>query len=266
MGAFLREHRRRLPPAPDRGTRRRTPGLRREDVAARAGVSVVWYTWLEQNRGGPPSDEVLERLCAALSLGGADREMLFLLGRHRAPPLRPPEMPPPVAPVVQRVMDAMPDTPALVKNALWDVVAWNRPAVALWGDYGATDPAHRNLLRRFFLGGARQHLVDWEQTARFLLGAFRVDVARAGPASPQAVLAAELQDLDPDFRRLWPQIAVGWHGVGRKELVHPVGGRLRLDYATFDVVGAEGLSMLVFTPAAASDRDALARMVAALPE
>src|SRR4051812_47575240 len=88
LGEFLRDRRARLPPAPGAGSRRRTPGLRREEVATRAHVSVTWYTWLEQGRGGPPSDEVLERLASALALDRADREFMFLLAQQRPPPIK----------------------------------------------------------------------------------------------------------------------------------------------------------------------------------
>src|SRR6202000_2294692 len=87
LGSFLRDRRERLAPATARGNRRRTPGLRREEVAARAGGSVTWYTWLEQGRGGPPSDDVLERLARALELDASGREVLFLLP-HQSPPPR----------------------------------------------------------------------------------------------------------------------------------------------------------------------------------
>src|ERR1700722_15693951 len=126
LGNFLRDRRSRLQPELDGDSRRRTPGLRREEVAARACVSITWYTWLEQGRGGPPSDEVLERLARALELDATGREILFLLGQQRPPPLSP--SPPPAAtPALQRVLDAFPN-PAIVKTPTWDIVAWNEAA------------------------------------------------------------------------------------------------------------------------------------------
>src|SRR5579862_9824474 len=106
LGDFLRTRRKRLAPDPNDSSRRRTPGLRREEVAARAGVSVTWYTWLEQGRGGPPSDEVLEGLARALELDAAGREMMFLIAQQRPPPLKaaPPAK---VTPAILRVLDAM---------------------------------------------------------------------------------------------------------------------------------------------------------------
>src|SRR5580700_8424933 len=118
LGGFMRDRRARIAPAAGAAGRRRTPGLRREEVAARAGVSVTWYTWLEQGRGGPPSDEVVERRARALELDGAGREVLFLLAQQRPPPLSA-APPSPVPPFLQRVLDAMPATPAIVKTLTW---------------------------------------------------------------------------------------------------------------------------------------------------
>src|SRR5580698_8236229 len=133
LGSFLRDRRSRLQPGQDVRGRRRTPGLRREEVAMRASVSVTWYTWLEQGRGGPPSDEVLERLARALELDATGREILFLLGQQRPPPLSP-SPPPAVTPALQRVLDAFPN-PAIVKTPTWDIVAWNEAARTVLGDY-----------------------------------------------------------------------------------------------------------------------------------
>src|SRR5690349_1535697 len=127
LAQFLRDRRRRL--QPESTERRRTPGLRREEVAARAGVSVTWYTWLEQGRGGVPSEEVLERLARALELDDTNREMLFLLAHERLPPRR--HRPPgEVTPTLQRVLDNL-HVPALVKTPTFQIVAWNRAAVAV---------------------------------------------------------------------------------------------------------------------------------------
>src|SRR5579884_2595965 len=148
LGAYLRDRRAKLDPAAlgFSAGRRRTPGLRREEVAQRANISPTWYTWLEQGRGGAPSPDVLDRIARALMLTDVEREHLFLLGLGRPPErrYRPEEG---VTPRLQRVLDALEPTPALIRTAIWDVVAWNRAATVLLTDFAAVGPEGRNMLR-----------------------------------------------------------------------------------------------------------------------
>src|SRR5579862_7463785 len=129
LGTYLKDRRTRLDPAAFGlpMSRRRTPGLRREEVAQRANVSATWYTWLEQGRGGAPSAEVLERIARALMLTDAEREHLFLIGLGRPPEVRYHGVEG-VTPRLQRVLDSLELSPAVVKTSTWDVVAWNRAA------------------------------------------------------------------------------------------------------------------------------------------
>lgn len=228
----------------------------------RAGVSVTWYTWLEQGRGGPPSDAVLERLARALELDAAGREVLFLLAQHRPPPLNP-SPPPPVAPALQRVLDSLPTSPAVVKTPTWDIVAWNAAAAVVLTDYAALPVGERNVLRRLFSHtAARDKWPDWESDARFALAAFRVDVARAGDCPEAATLATELQATSADFRRLWAENDVRSAWVGLKRFQHPIAGPLMLEYSTFAVDSAKGLSMVVFTPTSPGDVQAIELLLA----
>jgi transcriptional regulator with XRE-family HTH domain len=262
LGGFLRDRRARLQPAPQARGRRRTPGLRREEVASRAGVSVTWYTWLEQGRGGPPSDEVLERLARALELDADGRELLFLLAQQRPPPLNPTPVAS-VAPALQRVLDALPSSPALVKTPAWDIVAWNAAARAVLADYAALPPQERNTLRRLFGDPAtRARLPDWEDNVRFAIAVFRIDVVRAGGSVEADALVAELLASSADFRRLWAEAEVRSHGGGTKRFLHPVAGPLLLEYSAFAVDGAGGLTMIVFNPATPADRQAIETLMA----
>jgi transcriptional regulator with XRE-family HTH domain len=260
LGDFLRDRRSRIRPEAGASARRRTPGLRREEVAARAGVSVTWYTWLEQGRGGPPSVQVLERLARALELDAAAREILFLLAQNRPPPLHP--EPATLAPAnVQPVLDAL-SAPAFVKNHTWTVVAWNAAAMVL-ADYAAMAPHERNVLRRLFCDRrGRELLVDWEEHARFAVSVFRYDVARLGGSAEADALAAELATASPDFRRLWAENEVRRSGVGEKRFDHPELGPVTFQTSAFAVDGADGLTMIVFTPAGPEDAAVLQAMLA----
>src|SRR5579863_8764937 len=144
LGDYLRERRMKLDPGSFgfSATRRRTPGLRREEVAQRASISPTWYTWLEQGRGGAPSADVLDRIARALMLTDVEREHLFLLGLGRPPDIRY-QKTEGVTPRLQRVLDALEPSPALIRTATWDVVAWNRGASAMLTDYGALPPEQR---------------------------------------------------------------------------------------------------------------------------
>ena len=264
LGGFLRDRRARLSPEPGAQTRRRTPGLRREEVAARACVSVTWYTWLEQGRGGPPSDEVLERLARALELDDVGREVLFLLAQQRPPPLRPAPSPP-VPPALQRVLDSFVTSPAIVKTPAWDIVAWNAAASAVLGDYGAASAQERNVLRRLFGDPVmRTRMPHWEDDARFALSVFRVALARAGGGSEAVALAAELQASSADFRRLWAENGMRSHWIGLKRLHRPSVGSFTLETLAFAVDGADGLSMIVFTPASPADARAVETLIKSL--
>ena len=158
LGRFLREQRAKLAPTLTGKDRRRTPGLRREEVATRANVSMTWYTFLEQGRGGTPSNSVLERLARALELDVADREILFLLAQNRAAPIASePRLV--VPPTLQRVLDAM-TTPAYVRTITWDMVAWNLATSLVLSDYSRFPVGERNLLKHLFSGHIRQRIIQ----------------------------------------------------------------------------------------------------------
>jgi transcriptional regulator with XRE-family HTH domain len=251
LGAYLRDRRTRLDPASFGflAERRRTPGLRREEVAQRANISPTWYTWLEQGRGGAPSADVLDRIARALMLTDLEREHLFLLGLGRPPEARY-RKPDGVTPRLQRVLDALEPTPALIRT-----VAWNRAASAMLMDYGSLPPDQRNILRYLFLDPrARAAQYDWESVARFALGAFRVDAARAGAAAEVGPLVEEMRRLSPEFDAMWCDNDVrGPHGETVKHIRHDVVGPLAFEYSAFAVDGRTDLSMVVYNPATPED-------------
>src|SRR6202789_2144531 len=148
LGTYLKDRRAKLDPAAlgFPAGRRRTAGLRREEVAQRANISPTWYTWLEQGRGGAPSADVLDRIARALMLTDVEREHLFLLGLGRPLDARYRKNEG-VTPRLQRVLDALDPSPALLRTATWDVVAWNRAATVALMDYGSLPPGERNVLR-----------------------------------------------------------------------------------------------------------------------
>lgn len=261
LGGFLRDRRARIAPAGGVDRRRRTPGLRREEVATRAGVSVTWYTWLEQGRGGAPSSEVLERLATALELDPDNRELMFLLAQHRPPPVQAaplPEMPP----SLQRVLDAMPTTPAIVKTPIWNIVAWNHAATKVLANYEAMPRGEFNVLRALVTEEARRAaLPDWENVVRFAIAVMRIDVARSGGSAEADALVAELAHASPDFRRLWGEAEGRSHGMAAKRIVHPRVGLLLLEASAFPVGGADGLTMIVFNPATDADREKVASLL-----
>ncbi|MBB3999476.1 helix-turn-helix transcriptional regulator [Aureimonas pseudogalii] len=267
LGGYLRERRGRLDPAAlgFAPARRRTPGLRREEVAARAHISATWYAWLEQGRGGAPSADVLDRLARALMLTEVEREHLFLLGLGRLPDVRyrPAGG---VTPRLQRVLDAMDTSPALIRNVIWDVVAWNRAAAAMLTDYSRLPPEERNVLRLIFLDPrSRAMNRDWEGVARFVVGVFRADAARAGAVASAAPLVEELRQRSPEFAAFWDDGDVQGFGEGVKHLRHPVLGEIAIEYSAFAVDGRPDLSMLVYNPTSREDAERIRSLLGATP-
>jgi len=265
LGAYLRERRTRFNPVAlgYTGGRRRTPGLRREEVAQRAGISATWYSWLEQGRGGAPSAHALDRLAEALMLTAVEREHLFLLALGRPPEVRY-QPPGGVTLRLQYVLDALDACPAMIRTATWDVVAWNRAAAAVFTDYGALPSAERNVLRLIFLDPrARTVNFNWESVARFIVGVFRGDAARAGAAATVQPLVDELCAKSPDFATIWRESEINSACEGVRRLCHPELGEIALEFSAFAVDGRADLAMLVYTPVSADDAARIRALAAA---
>jgi transcriptional regulator with XRE-family HTH domain len=263
LGEYLKHRRTQLDPA-ELGlpmTRRRTPGLRREEVAARANVSPTWYTWLEQGRGGAPSAEVIDQIAHALMFSEAEREHLFLLALGRLPNVRY-RGAGAVAPLFQRMIDAMEISPVLVRTSTWDVVAWNRAAAAVLTDYGVLPVEQRNIVRQIFCNPRiRAAQPDWEGVARFVVAAFRADVARAGATKAVEGLVHDLRRLSREFDTIWRDNEVRSFGQGTKQVRHPIAGLLRLEYSAFAVDGRPDLAMIVYNPATPADAGQIRSLV-----
>lgn len=268
LGAYLRGRRAKLDPAA-LGlplNRRRTPGLRREEVAQRANVSATWYTWIEQGRGGAPSADVLDRIARAMMLTDVEREHIFLLGLGRPPEVRY-EGAQGITPRLQRVLDTLDVSPALVKTPTWDVVAWNKAAAAVLTDYATLAPEQRNILRLIFRDSAvRATQANWSNVARFVIAAFRADVARAGANNAIQGLVDDLSRESPEFATMWRDNDVRSHGDGTKTLHHPVVGPLQMEYSAFAVDGRPDLGMIIYNPLTKDDADKIRALIKAMPK
>jgi transcriptional regulator with XRE-family HTH domain len=264
LGTYLKRCRVKLDPAAlgFPAARRRTAGLRREEVAQRACISPTWYTWLEQGRGGAPSADVLDRIARALMLTDAEREHLFLLALGRLPEVRYRKNEG-VTPRLQRVLDALDPSPAIIRSATWDVVAWNRAATAMLMDYGALPPERRNILRWIFLDPrARNAQYDWESVARSVLGMFRLDTARSGAAAEVEPLVDELRRLSPEFEAMWQDNDIrGAHGEAVKHIRHPVLGPIAFEFSAFAVDGRTDLTLVIYNPATPQDAKRIASLL-----
>jgi transcriptional regulator with XRE-family HTH domain len=181
---------------------RRTPGLRREEVAALAGVGLTWYTWFEQGRDIHVSEKFLLRIAYALKLDDAECSHLFLLAHKRPPPTEAHQRLT-VSPFIQQLMDELVDRPAYVLNLRWDVIAWNRAADGFFG-FNACEREKRNILRMVFADpDMRRHFPAWGEDAQKLLAQFRYDVAVAPDDPAMLALIEDLKELSAEFRRWW---------------------------------------------------------------
>jgi len=268
LGTYLKDRRAKLDPTafgfPLK--RRRTPGLRREEVAQRANVSATWYTWLEQGRGGAPSADVLDRIARAMMLTDVEREHLFLLGLGRPPKVRY-QAPEGISPRLQRVLDTLEYSPAFIRTATWDVIAWNKAAAAVLTDYSALPAGQRNVLRMMFCDSrVRAAQPNWESVARYVVASFRADVARAGAARNVQSLVDELCATSPEFAAMWRDNDVHGRGDGVKILHHPIAGSLSMEFSGFAVDGRPDLNMVIYNPATPADADKIRALLNPAPK
>ncbi|MFC9972539.1 helix-turn-helix domain-containing protein [Spirillospora sp. NPDC127200] len=238
LGGFLRSRRARLRPEdaglPVTGRYRRVPGLRREELAQLAGVSVAYLTRLEQDRGDNVSDEVLDAIARALRLSANERAHLVHLARSRHRKGRPPAGRRQVRASLRGMLAAMEDVPAYITGWRSDILAWNRMAAALFGDWDRMPPGERNWVRLLFLEpGHRELFADWEARAAEAVGALRLDAGGRLDDPELVALVDEVSERSPEFRRLWATHDVKEKSHGTRRLRHPVAGDLDLAFESF---------------------------------
>ena len=251
LADFLRQRRAALQPddvgLPNSG-RRRTPGLRREEVAQLAGVGTTWYMWLEQGRDVRASLEVLEAISRALRLTVAERTHLMLLGRG--------EEPPPaksaterVTPTLRRVIENLGASPAYVLGRRWDYLAWNRAATLILGDLDRLSPAKRNHVWLTFMDPARRELfTDWRRSYPVIVAKFRADSARHLGDPEFEKLIHALRQSSAEFCDAWKRHEVSTAAVGRKELRHPTEGTLVFEHAIFNPADTPEQRLVLYSP------------------
>ncbi len=266
LSDFLRTRRARISPVEaglPAGQRRRTPGLRREEVAQLAGVSVTWYTWLEQRRPIGVSATVLESLARVLRLSSIERTQLFQLAL-RQPALDSTPRQEEISPLVRRLLDRMESFPAFIMGGRWDVLAWNRAARAFMLDFQKLAAAERNLLWLTFTNSAmRSLLVDWPTRAQDVLARFRADYDKHAGDPHFVQLVEHLKSVSEEFAEWWPRYDVHPHSEGRKEYNHPAVGRLFAEHITFSMTDNPELRLIVFAPVAEGNSTAKIRRIIA---
>jgi transcriptional regulator with XRE-family HTH domain len=256
LSSFLKTRRARISPGQvglTEGIRRRTPGLRREEVAQLAGVGVTWYTWIEQGRDVQVSTQVLEGIARALKLNWDERKHLFLLADQSPPidPIHPQEI---VSPLLLQALDQFGSNPAYITGQRWDLLAWNQAACAVFGDFKSLPLQERNILWFVFMNeNLRQILVDWEAHARLVIAQFRVNYSRFVGDPWFAELINALEVASPEFRLLWIEHDILGRTDGCKEIDHPLIGRLALNYVVFKVADSPNLEVVMYLPLPGSD-------------
>ncbi|HEU4617766.1 MAG TPA: helix-turn-helix transcriptional regulator [Gammaproteobacteria bacterium] len=257
LGAFLRSHRERLRPEEAGvraiGTRRRTPGLRREEIAQLCGLSPAWYTWLEQGRDVSASPHALARLATELRLTPAERAYLFELAERRDPEGRRAQGAPVPPALLAAALDAI-ASPAYVLDALWNACAWNAPAEELFADW--LRGRERNLLRYVFLDArAPSFIEDWRNRAQRLVAEFRADTARIAEGEPFRDLVAGLRGASEAFAELWDDQGVLEREGGERTFNHSTRGLLRYRQITLRPAAFDEYKLVMLLDDADRDPD-----------
>ncbi|MEV5954166.1 helix-turn-helix transcriptional regulator [Streptomyces sp. NPDC051987] len=251
LSEFLRTRRARLRPAdvglPDFGRHRRVPGLRREELAQLAGVSVAYYTRLEQGNGQNVSAEVLDSIARALRLTDAEHAHLTHLAKGKQHKKKAPARPQQVRASLGQLLDSMAGVPAYIVGRRSEILAWNRMAAALFGDWAELPAAERNWARLTFLRpDYRELFVDWEQKAIDIVCHLRMD-AGCYPDDPRlSALVGELSVKSAEFRRLWATHDAKEKTYGVKQMRHPLVGELSLSYESFRMAGDQDQALVTY--------------------
>jgi transcriptional regulator with XRE-family HTH domain len=262
LASFLRSRREATDPVTvgvRPGSRRRTPGLRREELAQLSGISVTWYTWLEQGRHISVSRQVVESLARVLRMTPAEREHLFTVAGLALPAqtVGPPE----VDDILKRLVQTLDPTPAFVVNPWWDLLAYNGTYSFLHGGLDGRPRAERNVLWLFFATDpARSLIVNWPDEARQLVGQLRARLAQypGDPRGPE--LVAALAAASPKFAELWQEHRTARFRSYRKTYRHPTAGLLSLDIIALTAASDEQQRLIALLPADQATADKLRQL------
>lgn len=250
LAAFLRSRRARILPEQvglPRGTRRRTPGLRRGEVALLAGITPEWYSRLEQGRDIHVSVQLLESLARVLQLDTNERTHLFLLALKQPPPVET-FSPMTINPTFQQFLHQLGTTPACVVDARLNVVAWNTAFCVVFGDYATLSEQERNVIWRLFTLPSQQRSEEWKELTRVVLAQFRAEYGRFIEDPWWAKQIAELNRISPQFRELWARHDLRGVPEGRKSMHHPLVGELTFDFRLLQTTDSEHLRLMIYTP------------------
>lgn len=264
LADFLKTRRAKILPSQvglSSATRRRTPGLRREEVAQLAGIGVTWYTWLEQGRPIQVSNQVIESLSRVLLLDRQERIHLFLLANQPVP-AEIPGYQGTISPILQHVLDSLVLCPSLVTDQRWNVIGWNKAACAILGDFSKMSVRERNIVWAMFTDNKfKQLYVNWDHHAKGLLGRFRSTCGQYIEDSWLTQFIDDLKKESKEFNLWWPLHEIKSNNEVYKQLNHPVAGILEFEVSNFDISDNSGLKMIVHIPLPRTDTNEKMRLL-----
>jgi len=246
------------------GTRRRTPGLRREEVAQLAGVSLTWYTWLEQGRDIKVSSSVLDAIASALQLTTDERKYLFALALESSTTFQPfkDKQQSEVSPSLARILRELHTCPTIISDRRCQIVGWNEAAAHVFLDFEQLPPSERNLVRLLFTRKELQRLaVNWEHFASGFLAIFRAYYGQYVEDDWYEGFLKEMKEAHPDFNRLWEQSRVSSAPEVVLEFRHAKAGKMLFQLTSLQVQGEADLRCSIYTPAADSTTESKLRLL-----
>ncbi|WP_303869743.1 helix-turn-helix transcriptional regulator [Acetobacterium wieringae] len=258
LGDFLKKRRQSIAPVGldvEALARRRTPGLRREEVAQMAGISLTWYTWLEQGRPIQVSTSVVESLTRVLQLDAEEQTYLYRLSNQPLPSehFKHHNL---ISSALQHVLDNLSHCPSLITDQRWNVIGWNAAASTIFGDFEEMNELERNIVWAMFTDAKYKTLfVDWERHAKGMVGRFRASCGKFVEDPWFKQFVENLKAESADFNRWWPLHEIKNNGELYKQLMHPIVGRLDFEISNFDVSGHSDLKMAVHIPEPGTDTD-----------
>ncbi|WPC42189.1 helix-turn-helix transcriptional regulator [Clostridium sp. JS66] len=258
LGDFLRTRRGKISPLEvglSPGLRRRTPGLRREEVAALAGVGLTWYTWLEQGRQINVSVEVLESLARVLKLDQQERIHLYTLA-NRVPPVDVYLYQESEVSMLQHVLDNLTISPSFIMDSRWNIILWNKAAEVVFGNFDKINECERNMVYMMFKNdNYKQLFIDWDLHAQGMLARFRSTTVEYVDEPWFVKFIEELREKSEEFNLWWSKHDVQTDNGVYKKIRHPIAEEMIFEFCSFNVCDKSNLKLIVNTPLLGTDTD-----------